>query len=180
MGPKNTSLQSESTFAGIMLIWLMTRVYCVKLEDHLWWLSIIPELYSLLLVHKLRLLRSMLMLPWIMYVTLHTSPDASLTSGTIHSRCTSRPCPSRYLRPAPNTYFYLDIILKRRKLYSGWNIFRIPLHPRRILPRHGSSLTRPYRFKSTKRGGSKLEWGFEIRNLRIWGWTNMRMGSKSH
>jgi len=158
----------------------MTRVYCVKSEDHLWWPSIIPELYSLLLVHRLRLLRSMLMLPWIMYVTLHTSLDASLTSGTIHSRCTSRSRPSRYLRPASNTHIYLDIILKRRKLYSGWNIFRIPLHPRRILPRHGPSLTRSYRSKSTKRGGSKLEWRFKICYFRIRGWANMRMGFKSY
>jgi hypothetical protein len=106
--------------------------------------------------------------------------DRGLTSGTFRSRGIDRSRPSRYFSPTPNTHFHLDIILKRRKLYPSWNILRIPLYPRCILPRHGPSLTRPYRSKSTKRGRSKLEWRFEIRNFRIRGWANMRMGFESY
>jgi len=157
----------------------MNRVYFVKWEDRLWWLSTTPELSSLLHVHKLRRSLYTHMLPWIMYVTFPLS-RRSLTTGTFRSRSIDRSRPGRYLRSTPNTHLYLDIILKRRKLYSSRNILRIPLHPRCILPRHGPSSTGPYRSQSPKRGRSKLEWGFEIRNLRIWGWTNMRMGFESY
>jgi len=111
---------------------------------------------------------------------LPTVQKEVLTAGTFCSCSIDRSRPGRHFRPAPNTHLYLDIILKRRKLYPSWNILRIPLYPRCILPRHGPSPTGPYRSKSPKRGGSKLEWGFEIRNIRIGGWADMRMGSKSY